>query len=217
MPVSPSARRPCRCSRRAIDIGRAIPQLYARECADVAIVSQSGDHEGPASTHGNRWNPQGRRADTLLRRWAIPHRPMTFLGKPVSPFGTLDMLVNGAGVGAGGISVADLDGALLEKGRRTHSPGSSCCDRALVRLRRKACSCGRMVTISSVAQHLPTPESAFCGMAKAGLGPRTRSLSRSGVAARADSRVTTVRCARRQEADGRTPSGTSSAHPREAI
>jgi glucose 1-dehydrogenase len=36
---------------------------------------------------------------------------------------------------------------------------------------------GRIVTISSVAQHLPTPESAPYGMSKAGLESLTRSLS----------------------------------------
>jgi glucose 1-dehydrogenase len=52
------------------------------------------------------------------------------------------------------------------------------CCRAFIRLRKAEGGRGRIVNISSVAQHLPTPESAPYGMAKAGLGSLARSLSR---------------------------------------
>ncbi|HEX8417247.1 MAG TPA: SDR family oxidoreductase, partial [Methylobacterium sp.] len=52
------------------------------------------------------------------------------------------------------------------------------CCRAFIKVRRAQGGRGRIVTISSVAQHLPTPESAPYGMSKAGIGSLTRSLSR---------------------------------------
>ncbi|MEE7439890.1 hypothetical protein MOR12E_12410 [Methylobacterium oryzae] len=49
-----------------------------------------------------------------------------------------------------------------------------------------------MVFVSSVAQHLPTPESAPYGMSKAGLGSLCRSLSRELAAGLPDARFVTL-------------------------
>ena len=68
--------------------------------------------------------------------------------------------------------------AQLERVLRTDLMGPLFCCRAFVKLRKQCGGGGRIVTISSVAQHLPTPDSAPYGMAKAGVGSLTRSLSR---------------------------------------
>jgi len=92
--------------------------------------------------------------------------------------GTLDILVNNAGKGMGGMPAADMEAAKLEQILRTDLMGPLFCARAFIRLRRANGGKGRIVTVSSVAQHLPTPGSAPYGMAKAGIGSLTRSLSR---------------------------------------
>lgn len=87
--------------------------------------------------------------------------------------GGLNILVNKAGVGAGGAEVAQFKTV-----RPTDFIGRLFCCRAFVKACRQVGGGGRIVTISSVAQHLPAPESAPYGMAKAGLGSLIRSLSR---------------------------------------
>jgi len=78
--------------------------------------------------------------------------------------GTLDILVNNAGKGMGGMPVADMEDAKLEQTLRTDLMGPLFCARAFIRLRRAHGGRGRIVTVSSVAQHLSTPGSAPYGM-----------------------------------------------------
>jgi len=85
--------------------------------------------------------------------------------------------VNNAGKAMSGVPVAEMDDALMEEVIRTNLMGPLFCCREFIRLRKQHGGKGRIVTISSVAQHLPTDESAPYGMSKAGIGSLTRSLS----------------------------------------
>ena len=67
---------------------------------------------------------------------------------------------------------------MLERILRVNLMGPLSCARAFIGVRRAAGGRGKIVNVSSVAQHLPTPESAPYGMSKAGLGSLCRSLSR---------------------------------------
>ncbi len=93
--------------------------------------------------------------------------------------GVVDVLVNNAGVGMGeGKPVDELEDADLERILRVDLMGPLFCCREFIRSRKRQGGGGRIVNVSSVAQHLPTPESAPYGMAKAGLGSLARSLAR---------------------------------------
>jgi glucose 1-dehydrogenase len=157
-------------------IGQAIATLFAQEGADVAIVYHT-DQDGAQET-ARRVQVAGRRACVIQGDVGNPESVAAFFAEATNALGTLDVLVNNAGVGAGGASVADLDDAQIETVLRTDLLGPLFCCRAFIRQRREAGGGGRIVNISSVAQHLPTPESAPYGMAKAGVGSLTRSLSR---------------------------------------
>ena len=74
--------------------------------------------------------------------------------------GALDILVNNAGEGLGGTPVADMEDARLELILWTDLMGPLFCARELILLRRTHGGKGRIVNISSVTQHLPTPGSA---------------------------------------------------------
>lgn len=157
-------------------IGQAIAVAFAQAGADVAIVYHT-DADGAAETK-RRVEAAGRRAHVMQGDVGDPASVEAFFAEAVDQLGPLDLLVNNAGIGSGGAEVADLEDEDLERVLRVNLMGPVFCCRAFVRLRRQHGGHGRIVTISSVAQHLPTPESAPYGMAKAGLGSLTRSLSR---------------------------------------
>lgn len=157
-------------------IGQAIATAFAEAGADVAIVYHT-DAEGAAETK-RRVEAAGRRAHVMQGDVGDPASVEAFFAEAADRLGPLDVLVNNAGIGAGGASVAELTDEDLERVLRVNLMGPVFCCRAFVRRRKAEGGRGRIVNISSVAQHLPTPESAPYGMAKAGLGSLTRSLSR---------------------------------------
>ncbi|MGG1943973.1 3-oxoacyl-ACP reductase family protein [Trinickia sp. NRRL B-1857] len=157
-------------------IGQAIADIFAREGADVAVVYHT-DRDGAEQTR-RRVEAAGRRALVMQGDVGDPASVQRCFDEAVRELGGLDILVNNAGVGANAAPVAEIDDAELERVLRTDLMGPLFCCRAFVKLRKQSGGGGRIVTISSVAQHLPTPDSAPYGMAKAGVGSLTRSLSR---------------------------------------
>ncbi|MEM5291393.1 SDR family NAD(P)-dependent oxidoreductase [Paraburkholderia sabiae] len=157
-------------------IGKAIATLFAQEGADVAVIYHT-DENGAKDT-ATRVEEVGRRALILRGDVGDSASVASCFKEAVARLGGLSILVNCAGIGAGGAEVAEIEDAQVEQVLRTDLLGPLFCCREFVRLRRISGGGGRIVTISSVAQHLPTPESAPYGMAKAGLGSLTRSLSR---------------------------------------
>ncbi|WP_309768782.1 MULTISPECIES: 3-oxoacyl-ACP reductase family protein [unclassified Caballeronia] len=157
-------------------IGQAIAILFAEEGADVAVIYHT-DRAGAEKT-AEQVAATGRRAIVLQADVGDPASVARMFEETTTQLGGLDILVNDAGVGAGGAEVAELEDEQLETVIRTDLFGPLYCCRAFVKLRRASGGGGRIVNISSVAQHLPTPESAPYGMAKAALGSLSRSLSR---------------------------------------
>lgn len=157
-------------------IGQAIAETFAHEGADVAIVYHT-DRDGAEQTR-QCVEAAGRRALVIQGDVGDPASVRRMFDETVRTLGGLDILVNNAGVGADAAPVDEIEDAQLERVLRTDLMGPLFCCRAFVKLRKQCGGGGRIVTISSVAQHLPTPNSAPYGMAKAGVGSLTRSLSR---------------------------------------
>ncbi len=155
-------------------IGQATAALFAAAGADICIGYHT-DQEGAEQTR-RRVEQAGRRAVVAQGDVGDP-ADVAKLFEAAAGLGTASILVNNAGKGMGGQPVAELDDATLELVLRTNLMGPLFCCRAFIRLRRQHGGKGRIVTISSVAQHLPTPGSAPYGMAKAGVGSLTRSLA----------------------------------------
>jgi len=156
-------------------IGQATAELFAQEGAEVCIGYHT-DQSGAEETK-RRVEAAGRRALVVQCDVGDP-ASVAMLFEQAKGLGTLDILVNNAGKGMGGMPVADMEDAKLEQILRIDLMGPLFCARAFIRLRRAHGGRGRIVTVSSVAQHLPTPGSAPYGMAKAGVGSLTRSLAR---------------------------------------
>ncbi|MBC9176030.1 SDR family NAD(P)-dependent oxidoreductase [Pseudoroseomonas ludipueritiae] len=155
-------------------IGQATAELFAREGADICIGYHT-DQAGAEETR-RRVEQAGRRALVVQGDVGQP-ADVEALFREAATLGTPDVLVNSAGKGMGGMPVAEMEDEMLERVLRTDLLGPLFCCRAFIRLRKQHGGKGRIVTISSVAQHLPTPGSAPYGMAKAGIGSLTRSLA----------------------------------------
>ena len=157
-------------------IGQAIAALFAQEGADVAITYHT-DKDGAEETR-RLIEAAGRQAIVIQGDVGDSSSVERTFDEVINTFGSLDILVNNAGKGMGGVPVVELTDEQVELILRTDLMGPLFCCRAFIKRRRAAGPGGRIVNISSVAQHLPTPESAPYGMAKAGVGSLARSLSR---------------------------------------
>ncbi|MDJ0389206.1 SDR family oxidoreductase [Roseomonas sp. E05] len=156
-------------------IGRAIAEAFAQQGADVCL-SYFQDREGGEET-ARRVRAAGRRAVVAQCDVGDP-ASVEALFRAAAELGAPELLVNNAGTGMHDMPVAEMDDDVLERVLRTDMKGPLFCCRAFIRLRRQHGGRGRIVNISSVAQFLPTPDSAPYGMAKAAVGSLTRSLAR---------------------------------------
>jgi glucose 1-dehydrogenase len=157
-------------------IGQATAEAFARAGADVAIGFHS-DEEGAAETC-RRVEAAGRRATRLRVDVGQSADVKRFFDEAEAALGPADLLVANAGKGMGGMPVAELDEELATTVFRTDLYGPLFCAHEFVNRRRAAGGGGRMVIVGSVAGHLPTPNSAPYGMAKAAVNSLVRSLSR---------------------------------------
>ena len=156
-------------------IGQATAEALARQGADVAITYHT-DQAGAEET-GRRVQALGRRAHVMQADIGQPASVQALFDGAVRALGTPDLLVANAGVGMSGMPVTDMQDEKFEQVLRTDLMRPLFCARAFVKLRKAAGGGGRLVFIGSVAGHLPTPESAPYGMAKAGVNSLVRSLS----------------------------------------
>ncbi len=157
-------------------IGQATAKLFAEEGADVAIGYHT-DAEGAGATRA-MVEAAGRKAWVGQLDVADPASVDRFFAAASTALGTPHLLVANAGVGMGGsTTVAEMDEGKLDLILNTDLKGPLLCARAFVQLRHSAGGKGRLVFVGSVAGHLPTPNSAPYGMAKAGVNSLVRSLS----------------------------------------
>ena len=157
-------------------IGQATAEAFAKAGADVLITYHT-DADGAAETK-RRVEAAGRRATVVQCDIREVASVQAAFDRTVANFGTPDILIANAGLGMGGMPVAEMDDDKLMDVLRTDLVGPLFCARAFIKLRKAAGGKGRLVFIGSVAGHLPTPESAPYGMAKAGVNSLVRSLSR---------------------------------------
>ena len=157
-------------------IGQAIAQAFASQGADVAITYQS-DAEGAQETKA-RIEQTGRKAHVMQTDITDAASIEKLFEETKAMLGVPDLLVSNAGRGMSGMPVAEMDEDRLVEILRTDAIGPVLCARAFVKARKAAGGRGRLIFIGSVAGHLPTPESAPYGMAKAAINSLVRSLSR---------------------------------------
>ena len=157
-------------------IGAEIAVALARAGADVTVTWHT-DEAGAREAAG-RVEAAGRRAHVAQLDVMDSRSVDAAFEAARSALGIPDILVNNAGKGMGGkkpvAEIADEDAEVVI---RTNLLGPLWCARAFLRQRLPEGQGGKIINVSSVAQHLPTDGSAPYGMSKAGLTSLTRSLS----------------------------------------
>ena len=156
-------------------IGRAIAEEFADQGADVVIVYLQ-DRGGAEETR--------RRVEAANRRVLVSHTDVRNEHSVAKLFeeterkvGAPHILVNNAGIGAGGAGVADAAIEEWDNIIKTDLYGPFFCCREFIRRRRAAGGPGKIINITSVHDAIPSPGSAAYGAAKGGLRNLTRSLA----------------------------------------
>ena len=156
-------------------MGQAMAEEFAKAGANVAITFHTD--EAGAEESRRRVHAAGRRA--IVRQTDVrDEKSVARLFEAVSgELGAPDILVNDAGVGSSGASVADTTTEEFDRVIKTDLYGPFFCCREFIRRRQSAGGGGKIINITSVHEAIPSPGSAAYGAAKGGLLTLTRSLA----------------------------------------
>ncbi|TDC44039.1 glucose 1-dehydrogenase [Micromonospora sp. KC207] len=133
-------------------IGQATAIEFAREGADV-VVHYLHDRQGAESTR-ERVEQAGRRAVVVRCDISDEQDVEAMFDAAIAEFGTLDVLMNDAGVDASGIPVVDLDTETWDRAIRINVYGAFFCSRRFVRHRRDQGGHGKIINITSIHQEV---------------------------------------------------------------
>jgi NAD(P)-dependent dehydrogenase (short-subunit alcohol dehydrogenase family) len=147
-------------------IGLAIAQLLRDEGYDLTLVSRTPEKIEAAAA--------GLGAAAVVANVADPDDCARAVAEHQQRFGRLDVLVNSAGVGIGGL-VEDLDLKKLDRQLDINLRGLFLVTQAAIPLLRE--TRGWIVNLASIAGTLPTPGLATYGATKAAVIALTRSLN----------------------------------------
>jgi NAD(P)-dependent dehydrogenase (short-subunit alcohol dehydrogenase family) len=145
-------------------IGRSIALGLAADGADVAINYRRD--EDAARETVDQIEARGRRGVAYAASVDDMAQCEQMVGKVLTDFGKVDILINNAGVASRGQTVADTDPAELERVIRTHAFGAWACSKFVLPSMRQQLR-GDIVMISSAATLHMAANSAPYNMAKA--------------------------------------------------
>lgn len=134
-------------------IGQSTAIEFAREGANI-IVHYLEDKAGAEKTK-KEIEVLGRKAIIIHADVKDEKQVADMFAKGVKAFGTIDILMNSAGVDASGIHVADLSTEVFDLAIRTNLYGYFFCAREFINIRKKAGGKGKIINITSVHQDIP--------------------------------------------------------------
>lgn len=146
-------------------IGQATAIEFAREGADV-VVNYLDDEEGAGHTR-EKVEAAGRRAIVIGADVSDEEQVGDMFDRAVEEFGTVDILMNNAGVDASGTEVADLSTEVWNKAIKTNVYGYFYCCRRFINIRKEAGGGGKIINITSVHQEQPRAGAADYDCSKA--------------------------------------------------
>ncbi|MBM0237878.1 glucose 1-dehydrogenase [Micromonospora sp. ATA32] len=133
-------------------IGQATAIEFGREGANV-VVHYLHDHAGANHTR-DMVRQAGPRAMVVQGDISVEHQVEAMFDEALAEFGTLDILMNDAGVDASGVPVVDLDTETWDRAIRTNVYGTFFCSRRFVRHRRDQGGRGKIINITSIHQEV---------------------------------------------------------------
>jgi glucose 1-dehydrogenase len=156
-------------------IGQATAIEFAKEGADV-VVHYLEDADGAAGT-STAVQDQGRRSLITQADISDENQVARMFDAAVAEFGTLDILMNNAGVDASGTSVAELPTQVWDRAIRTNLYGAFFCCRRFIQLRLDAGGHGKIINVSSVHADNPNPGGSDYDCSKGAIRMLTRTLA----------------------------------------
>jgi NAD(P)-dependent dehydrogenase (short-subunit alcohol dehydrogenase family) len=155
-------------------IGRATAVALAQAGYDVAITWRS-DESGAQAT-ARQVREAGRRAHVARLDLGDPAAAARVIEQQADALGGLDVLVNNAGGGnAGPFLEATLED--VEQTIRVNVLGTFACTQAAARRMVASGTRGRIVTVTSIHEHLPLPGATDYTTAKHALGGMTKNAA----------------------------------------
>ncbi len=156
-------------------IGQATAVEFAKEGAHV-VVTYLVDADG-ADTTRRAVEAEGRRALVVQCDVADENQVAAMFDQALQTFGTLDILMNNAGVDASGTKVAELSTDVWDRAIRTNVYGYFFCCRRFAQLRTVAGGGGKIINVTSVHEDVPNAGGADYDCSKGAIRMLTRTLS----------------------------------------
>ena len=156
-------------------IGQATAIEFAKEGADVA-VHYLHDSDGAEKTRA-AVTAAGRRAMVARADVSDEDQVASLFDQAVDAFGSIDILMNNAGVDASGTPVAELATEVWDKAIRTNVYGYFFCCRRFAQLRLAAGGEGKIINVSSVHADNPNPGGSDYDCSKGAIRMLTRTLA----------------------------------------
>ncbi len=156
-------------------IGQATAVAFALEGADL-VITYLHDEEGAAAT-GKEVEAAGRRAAIVKTDISDEGQVAAAFDRAVETFGTVDILMNNAGVDASGAYVADLSTEVWDTAIRTNVYGPFFCCRRFIQERKKQGGGGKIINVTSVHEDIPNAGGADYDCSKGAVRNLTRTLA----------------------------------------
>jgi glucose 1-dehydrogenase len=156
-------------------IGQATAVAFAEEGADV-VVTYLHDAAGAASTR-DQVEAAGRNAIVIQLDISDENQVGAAFDQAIAAFGTVDILMNNAGIDASGTEVCDLSTETWDTAIRTNLYGPFFCARRFIRERKRQGGGGKVINVSSVHEDIPNAGGADYDCSKGAVRMLTRTLA----------------------------------------
>ena len=156
-------------------IGQATAIEFAKEGADV-VVHFLHDANGAEETR-TAVTAEGGKAIVVQADVSDEDQVASMFDQAVDTFGSVDILMNNAGVDASGIPVAELSTEVWDRAIRTNVYGYFFCCRRFAQLRLAAGDGGKIINVSSVHADNPNPGGSDYDCSKGAIRMLTRTLA----------------------------------------
>ncbi len=156
-------------------IGQATAIEFAKEGADV-VVHFLHDADGAEQTR-TTVTAEGGKAIVVQADVSDEDQVASMFDQAVDTFGSIDILMNNAGVDASGTPVAELSTEVWDRAIRTNVYGYFFCCRRFAQLRLAAGGGGKIINVSSVHADNPNPGGSDYDCSKGAIRMLTRTLA----------------------------------------
>jgi len=157
-------------------IGRGTAIEFAKEGADV-VVHYLEDSDGAEETRQSV-EAADRRAIVVHADISDEQQVERLFDEAIEAFGTVDILMNNAGVDASGAEVAELSTEVFDKAIKANLYGAFFCCRRYIQLRKaRGGEGGKIINVTSVHEEIPNAGGADYDCSKGALRNLTRTLA----------------------------------------